>query len=43
VEAKRTCRERRRRINPTRLTDTVEKFSAKKLWNWNLKRWNPGK
>jgi hypothetical protein len=25
------------------LTDTVEKVSAKKLWNWNLKRWNPGK
>src|SRR5262245_26952486 len=23
--------------------DTVEKVSAKKLWNSNLKRWNPGK
>jgi hypothetical protein len=23
--------------------DTVEKVSAKQLWNWNLKRWNPGK
>src|SRR5262245_23446589 len=22
--------------------DAVEKVSAKKLWNWNLKRWNPG-
>ena len=25
------------------MTDTVEKVSAKKLWNWNLKLWNPGK
>src|SRR5262249_37506524 len=23
--------------------DTVEKVSAKKLWNSNLKRWNPGR
>jgi hypothetical protein len=27
----------------TEMTDTVEKVSAKKLWNWNLKRSNPGK
>jgi hypothetical protein len=26
-----------------RWVDTVEKVSAKEMWNWNLKQKNPGK
>src|SRR6516165_384177 len=35
IRAKRTVRP-----NSAKMTDTVEKVSAKKLWNWNLKRWS---
>jgi hypothetical protein len=31
---------RRERIDSAKMIDTVEKVSAKKLWNWNLKRWS---
>jgi hypothetical protein len=43
LEVKRTFGARRGHVDPERLTDTVEKVSAQKLWILNLKRSNPGK